>query len=463
MITVPTKHISEMHPADIANIISQVHSEERTAIFASLSDKTAAEALHELEPKIQALLLTTVDTKKALGILDKMPVDEVADVLGDIPMDRAEELLRFMKPKKSAQVRKLLKHPEETAGGLMTTEFISMPRDFTVQQTIEKMRDESRLEQLRSQLTEPQWELLNEFWKYYRQNGKWPPTRSVHSRRGKRAVRECLQGLGGDIVMEAQDSTSGNHYELTIIGVLLTDEGRTYFAMLAQYLEFLRKQYKEAPERLDFSHEDFREPLRLSDEQLKTLGDLVRLGHLWAGGSSSYGNDSWSVQPPHEIEDMPDDKPLDEPLEDLLFRRFQRGKAVFFQERQRQILSGSFPDPNRVDKDVISPDTGIAVDVLKRRYQVFVSSTYEDLKEERQHVIQALLETKCIPVGMELFPAASVEQWKLIKRVIEECDYYLVIIAGRYGSVDQSGVGYTEREFDYAVSIGKPVIGFYHK
>ncbi|NBV23202.1 MAG: DUF4062 domain-containing protein [Proteobacteria bacterium] len=105
----------------------------------------------------------------------------------------------------------------------------------------------------------------------------------------------------------------------------------------------------------------------------------------------------------------------------------------------------------------------VTVDALKRRYQVFVSSTYEDLKEERQHVIQALLETKCIPLGMELFPAASVEQWQLIKRVIDECDYYLVVVAGRYGSLSETGIGFTEMEFDYAMRIGKPVIGFYHK
>jgi CBS domain-containing protein len=141
MITVPAKHVSEMHPADIANIISQVHSEERTAIFASLSEKTAAEALHELEPKIQALLLLTVDTKKSLGVLEKMPVDEVADVLGDIPPEKANDFLRLMKPKKAAEVKKLLSHPEETAGGLMTTEFISIPQNLTAQQTIEKMRE----------------------------------------------------------------------------------------------------------------------------------------------------------------------------------------------------------------------------------------------------------------------------------------------------------------------------------
>lgn len=100
---------------------------------------------------------------------------------------------------------------------------------------------------------------------------------------------------------------------------------------------------------------------------------------------------------------------------------------------------------------------------FQRRYQVFVSSTYEDLKEERRHVIQSLLESKCIPAGMELFPAASTEQWNLIKRVIDESDYYIVIVAGRYGSRGANGRSFTEMEFDYAVEIGKPVIGFYHE
>jgi magnesium transporter len=141
IITVPTKHISEMHPSDIASIISQVHSEEKTAIFTSLSEKTAAEALHELEPKIQALMLLTIDRRRALNILDKMPIDEVADVLGDLPQENAEEFLRQMKPKKSTEAKKLLKHPDETAGGLMTTEFVVLPQNLTAQQAIEKMRE----------------------------------------------------------------------------------------------------------------------------------------------------------------------------------------------------------------------------------------------------------------------------------------------------------------------------------
>jgi hypothetical protein len=100
---------------------------------------------------------------------------------------------------------------------------------------------------------------------------------------------------------------------------------------------------------------------------------------------------------------------------------------------------------------------------MDRRYQVFVSSTYDDLREERQHVIQALLELDCIPAGMELFPAADDEQWEFIKRVIDECDYYLVIVAGRYGSTDGNKISYTEKEYDYALDRGKPVIGFFHE
>ena len=100
---------------------------------------------------------------------------------------------------------------------------------------------------------------------------------------------------------------------------------------------------------------------------------------------------------------------------------------------------------------------------MDKRYQVFVSSTYQDLQQERQPVMQALLELDCIPAGMELFPAADEDQWSLIKEVIDDCDYYIAIIAGRYGSVGSDGMGYTEKEYRYAVECGKPVIAFLHK
>ena len=97
------------------------------------------------------------------------------------------------------------------------------------------------------------------------------------------------------------------------------------------------------------------------------------------------------------------------------------------------------------------------------KYQVFVSSTYQDLQEERQEVMHALLELDAIPSGMELFPAANDDQWTLIKGVIDDCDYYILIVGGRYGSIGPDGISYTEMEYRYALSIGKPVIAFLHK
>ena len=99
---------------------------------------------------------------------------------------------------------------------------------------------------------------------------------------------------------------------------------------------------------------------------------------------------------------------------------------------------------------------------MDKRFQVFVSSTYADLKKERQHVIQALMEMDCIPAGMELFPAADEEQWKFIKKVIDDCDYYLLVIGGRYGSTTDDGISYTEKEFDYAVEKGLKVVALIH-
>jgi CBS domain-containing protein/uncharacterized protein YrrD len=180
-LAIPHKRTSELHPADIAQIISQVHNDEKAALFSSLNEKTAAESLHELEPKIGAMLLQTIDTKKALGILSKMPVDESADLIGDLPEPKAQEILLLIGQKKSEEIKKLLKHHDESAGGLMTTEFVALTQNLTVDQAIASMRenapsaetiyylyvvdDEGRLKgivSLRSLITSPPEKLLSE-------------------------------------------------------------------------------------------------------------------------------------------------------------------------------------------------------------------------------------------------------------------------------------------------------------
>lgn len=97
---------------------------------------------------------------------------------------------------------------------------------------------------------------------------------------------------------------------------------------------------------------------------------------------------------------------------------------------------------------------------MDKKYQVFISSTYEDLKEEREQAIKAVLEMGHIPVGMEMFSAGDEEQWQLIARQIESTDYYVIVVSHRYGAETEEGISYTEKEYDYAKSCGVPILGF---
>lgn len=97
---------------------------------------------------------------------------------------------------------------------------------------------------------------------------------------------------------------------------------------------------------------------------------------------------------------------------------------------------------------------------MATKYQVFVSSTFEDLKEERRILMEQILNLGHIPVGMELFQASNEEQWTYIQRRILECDYYLLVVAERYGSVDGDGKSYTQKEYEFAVANRIPVAAF---
>jgi hypothetical protein len=99
---------------------------------------------------------------------------------------------------------------------------------------------------------------------------------------------------------------------------------------------------------------------------------------------------------------------------------------------------------------------------MDKVYQVFVSSTFSDLQEERKQVSDTLAKAGFIPAGMELFPATDQQQLEFIKRVIDRCDYYVVIVAGRYGSLD-GDKSFTEKEYEYAVEKKIPVLAFIHK
>jgi len=96
-----------------------------------------------------------------------------------------------------------------------------------------------------------------------------------------------------------------------------------------------------------------------------------------------------------------------------------------------------------------------------KRYQVFVSSTFTDLQAERLEVTGALLKTlRCLPTGMELFPSSSRPPWDVIRPLLDVTDYMVLLLAGRYGSVDEQGISFTEHEYDYAFGTGIPVVAF---
>jgi Domain of unknown function (DUF4062) len=99
---------------------------------------------------------------------------------------------------------------------------------------------------------------------------------------------------------------------------------------------------------------------------------------------------------------------------------------------------------------------------MDKVYQIFVSSTYSDLREERRRVSESLAKAGYIPSGMELFPAADQDQFDFIQGVIDRCDYYVVIIGGRYGSLADENISFTEKEYEYAVAKGIPVLAMLH-
>jgi CBS domain-containing protein/sporulation protein YlmC with PRC-barrel domain len=142
-LTVTRQKVSLLHPADLAEIISEVSQKERTALFGSLDVDTAAEALHELEPHVQVDIIDDMSKERASDILERMPPDEAADVLGDLPEAKAQELINLMEKEGAEDVQELLEHEEDTAGGLMTTEYLAFPPDMTVEEAIAELRLEA--------------------------------------------------------------------------------------------------------------------------------------------------------------------------------------------------------------------------------------------------------------------------------------------------------------------------------
>lgn len=140
-MSVGRDRLRELHPADIAEILEDMTPREAGQLIATLPDEKAADVMEELEPEFQAEVLEEIPPEQAADIVEEMEPDEAADVLQEMPEDRRAEVFNLMETEESAEVAELLEHPEDTAGGLMTTKYVTVPPGLTAAQALQHLRD----------------------------------------------------------------------------------------------------------------------------------------------------------------------------------------------------------------------------------------------------------------------------------------------------------------------------------
>jgi Mg2+ transporter MgtE len=139
-LKVPASKLADLHPSDIAEILSDLNRAETSALLGNLDLKRLADTLEEVEPDYQAHLISHLSNDKVADILEEMSPDEAADLLAELPKERSKDLLNLMEKDEAEEVRDLLKYEEDTAGGLMTTEYVTVLPDMNAAQTIEHLR-----------------------------------------------------------------------------------------------------------------------------------------------------------------------------------------------------------------------------------------------------------------------------------------------------------------------------------
>jgi CBS domain-containing protein/sporulation protein YlmC with PRC-barrel domain len=140
-LKISNDRLAKLHPADIADIIEELAPSEREAVFETLDEEVAAEALEEVEPKLQKSIVESLDSERVADIVEEMDPDAAADLLADLPQERTEEILEEMQPDERQEVSGLLEFEENTAAGRMTTEYIALGPDATVNDAIDALRN----------------------------------------------------------------------------------------------------------------------------------------------------------------------------------------------------------------------------------------------------------------------------------------------------------------------------------
>ncbi len=139
-LRVPHAGLAELHPADLATIIDQLAPRDRAGVLASLGDDAVADAIEEMEPETQVEVLEDLEPGRAADILEEMSPDDAADLVADLSETTRDEIFALMETDEKAEVQELLGYPEDSAGGIMTTEFVAVPAHLTAGETIDMLR-----------------------------------------------------------------------------------------------------------------------------------------------------------------------------------------------------------------------------------------------------------------------------------------------------------------------------------
>lgn len=148
-LNISNRLLEGMHPADLADIVEELSPEDRESIFENIDSEVAADALTEVDPEIQASILESLETETAADIVEEMSPDHAADALSELGAETSEEILEEMEHEPKAEVQELLEFEEDTAGGMMNTEFVSLPEHATVADALQALKqNEDLLESL---------------------------------------------------------------------------------------------------------------------------------------------------------------------------------------------------------------------------------------------------------------------------------------------------------------------------
>ena len=140
-LRIPHAKLAQLHPADLADILEDLAPRDRAGVLASLDDESLADAVEEMDPESQVDILEDLSPERAADILEEMSPDDAADLVADLDQETRDEILAHMERDEVEEVQELLSYPEDSAGGLMTTEYIALPEHLTTGEAIDRLRE----------------------------------------------------------------------------------------------------------------------------------------------------------------------------------------------------------------------------------------------------------------------------------------------------------------------------------